>query len=143
MTYSCSNSLCITHTIIYIISYRRSRRDRKKINSSRHTHTENSFVPLTSVDQPLNRTANGVINTTPSPIPVDQFGDFVAHGHDNDDAVFKDHFYVTLYNCIMGNVFLTCAQILDNDAEFSTVIGTTPQLMLLNRRTDITVCKFT
>ena len=132
--------------MLCIILYRRSRRDRKKINSSRHSHTENSFVPLTSVDQPLNRTAIGVINNAPSPIPVDQFGDYVTHGHDNDDAVFKDHFYVTLYNCIttcVRNVFLTCAQILDNDAEFSTVIGTTPQLMLLNRRTDITVCTFT
>ncbi|CAI8028519.1 Receptor-type tyrosine-protein phosphatase alpha [Geodia barretti] len=57
-----------------------------------------------------------------SPILVDNFGQYVASGHDNDNRVFRDQYTE-----------------LDRDADHPKTIGTSQELKLLNRFGNITV----
>lgn len=58
-------------------------------------------VPMTPIYEPLNTTANGVMKKNDdnrfSQIPVEQFGEYVTHCHDDDNSDFKDQFNVILY----------------------------------------------
>ena len=76
------------------------------------------------------------------PIPVKDFGEFVAKGHANSDELFKAQYDVRYSICYVSyNLYIPLQQLQSGDADHLVVVAVTPLNKSLNRFANVTVCK--